>query len=248
MSASVTPPTPATPAPVDPFPAGLQRVAASSGLGAAVLILVSFFVNSAETPDFNAPAAEYVQFVAEHDGAIKLSSVLILLAAFLLVFYAGILRSALGSGEEETRGFTRLGHIVLAGLTLAAAGLAIGATIGASYGASEGSEPEVVKTYANLSGAAVAAGMMGFAAALDAAGFIILRTRVFPAWLGWVALVGAVCSLLTAFFALDVADDDNIFGLFYPLGFLALFIFLVATSIILTRRVGAEPVHVQRYE
>lgn len=251
MSASVTPPTPATPAtpaPADPFPAGLQRVAALSGAAAGLLILVAFIVNSAETPDFNAPAAEYARFAAEEDSAIKLSSFLLLLGSFLLLFYAGVVRSALGHGEQAARGFTRLAYIVLAGLTFAAAGLALAATTQAMWGASEGSEPEVVKTYANISGAAAAASIMGFAAALDAAGFIILRTRVFPVWLGWVSLVGAFFFLVASLFVLDVADDESIFGIGYPIGFLALLIWLVGTSVLLARRVGAEPVQVHRYE
>jgi Domain of unknown function (DUF4386) len=234
--------------PSDPFSPGLQKLAASSGLVAALLILVAFIVNSAETPDFNAPAAEYLEFARDEDSAIKLSALLLLLSSFFLVFYAGVIRSALGAGEEAARGYVRLGFIVLAGFTFAAACIAIASTIQASGGAAVDSEPEVVKTYANLSGAAFAASMMGFAAALDAAGFIILRTRVFPVWLGWVALAGALFSLLTAFYILDVADDESIFGLFYPLAFLMWFIWLVATSILLIQRVGREPVHVQRYD
>ena len=237
MSA-VQPPPPAPGATSDPFPPGLQRLAASSGILAALLILVSFFINSEETPDFSAAASEYAQFAVDEDGALKLAALLTLLASFFLVFYAGVIRSALGAGEEAARGFVRLGYIVLAGFTFAAVCVGISSTMQAAWGASGDAEPELAKLYANLSGAVFSAGMMGFAAALDAAGFIILRTRVFPVWLGWLALASALFSLLTAFFLLDVADDENIFGIFYPLAFLTFFVWAVATAIILIKRAG----------
>ena len=235
--------TPETPTPTsvvaprdDLFSPGLQKFAFSSGIAAAVLLLVAFIVNSAEVPEFNAPAAEWAQYVDEEAGAIKLSGFLIAVAAFQLVFYAGVIRSALGEAEIAARGFARLALIVLAGLTFAAACFAIGGTTQAGFGASEGSEAEVIKVYGNVSGACFAAGAMGLAAALDAAGLVILRTRVFAAWLGWVALASSVFWFLTAFNLLDV-NEDTIFGLGYPLGFLTLFVWLCGTSIALIRRV-----------
>jgi hypothetical protein len=246
MSAAMpTPPATPVAATGDPFPPGLQKLAATSGIAFGVLLLVSFFVNSESTPDFNAPAQEFLAFAGDNDSALKLSALLSLLASFFLVFYGGVIRSALGEGEAAARGFVRLGFIVLGGLTFAAVCIAIGSSVQAMWGATEG-DAVLAKAYANISGAAFAASMMGFAAALDAAGFIILRTRVFPAWTGWLALASAVFSLLTAFYLLDVADDESIFGIFYPLAFLTLFVWLVATSIILVQRAGREPVHVQR--
>jgi hypothetical protein len=244
----IPPATPAATAPADPFSPGLQKLAASSGIAAAVLMFVSVIVNSAEVPDFTAPAAEWAQYVADDGDAAKLGGFLLLLASFFLVFYAGIIRAALGTGEAATRGFVRLGFIVIAGLTLAATCFGLGGAMTATLGALEGAEPEVAKTFGHLSGAVFAPGMLGLAAALDAAGFIILRTRVFPAWLGWVALASAVFAFLTSFFALDAANDDNVFGIFYPLAFLTLLVWLIATSILLIQRVGREPVVVQRYE
>jgi hypothetical protein len=234
--------------PADPFSPGLQKVAALSGLTAALLLLASILVNSAETPDFTAPAAEYAQYVSDEGDAAKVGGFLLLLSSFFLVFYAGVVRSALGSGEAAARGFTRLGYIVLAGLTMTATCFGLAGALTATLGALEGAEPEVVKTIGQLGGAVFAPGMLGLAAALDAAGFIILRTRVFPVWTGWVALVGALFAFLTAFYALDVSDDDSIFGAGYPLASLAFLIWLIATSILLFQRVGREPVHVQRYE
>jgi hypothetical protein len=233
--------TPAT-ATRDPFSPGLQKLAASSGLAAGLLILIAFIVNSAETPDFNAPAAEYAAYAEDESGALKLSGFLLVLSAFFLVFYAGIIRSALGAGELASRGFVRLGFIVLGGFTLAATCFAIGGSLQAAFGAAQESEPEIQKVLAMLSGACFAASVVGLAAALDAAGFIILRTRVFPSWVGWVALASAFFWLLTTLFLLDVADDDSIAGIGFPLGFLTLLVFLIATSVMLVGRVGRDHV------
>jgi hypothetical protein len=249
MSAVPPPPPPPSGAvsatavtePRDPFAPGLQKAAAASGIAAALLLLIAFIVNSAETPDFNAPVAEYAEYVRDEGDAMKLSGFLLALSAFSLVFYAGVIRSALGAHEAAARGFTRLGYIVLAGFTLAATCFAIGGALLAAAGASGAGEPEFQKLYTNLSGAAFGGAVVGLAAALDAAGFIILRTRAFPAWLGWVALAGALFWFLTLFYFLDVADDESIFGIGFPLGFLALFVWLIGTSVLLVGRVGRDP-------
>jgi hypothetical protein len=230
----------AAPRQADPFSPGLQKAAASSGIATAFLLLIAFIVNSAETPDFNAPAAEYAQYARDEGDAMKVSGMLIVLSAFFLVFYAGVIRSALGAGEIATRGLVRLGFIVLGGFTLAATCFALGGAMQAAAGAAEASEPEVQKVFANLAGACFAASVVGLAAALDAAGFIILRTRVFPAWIGWLSLAGALFWLLTIFYLLDVADDESIFGIGFPLGFLALFVWLIATSVMLIGRAGRD--------
>jgi hypothetical protein len=225
----------------DPFSPGLRRAAAATGILAAVLLVLSVAVNASDVPDFLAPAGEYAAYAREHESDLKLGGLLLLLSSFALVFYAGVIRSALGESETAARGFVRLGYVVLAGLTFGATCFALGATTQAVVGGlGDGGEPEVAKTLTLLGGALVAAGMMGFAAALDAAGFIILRTRAFPAWLGWLALVSAVFFLLTAFYVLDPSDDENVFGAFFPLAFLTFLVWLVATSVTLIGRAGRD--------
>jgi hypothetical protein len=248
MSATVTPPTPGTTAPADPFPTGLQRVAALSGVGAALAMILAIVTNSSETPDFNAPAGEWAQYVTDESSALQLSGFFLMLAGFFLIFYAGVIRSALGGAENAARGFVRLGFIVLGGLVVGGLAFALGGSIQAMQGGLENGEPELAKAYGHLSGAVVAASAMGLAAALDAAGFIVLRTRALPVWTGILALVASVFLFLTTFYALDTGNDENIFGFAYFLGFLLTVIWLIATSIILTQRIGREPVAVHRYE
>jgi len=72
---------------------------------------------------------------------------------------------------------------------------------------------------------------MGFAAFLIAAGLLTLRTRVFARWTGIVALVGAVCFLITFLTVIDGTTDGSNFGYAFFPPIVSLVIWSIATSI-----------------
>ena len=80
---------------------------------------------------------------------------------------------------------------------------------------------------------------MGFAAFLMAAGVLTLRSGVFPRWTGIVALIGAICFLITFLTVLDGTTDGSPFGYGVFPGVVALVTWTIATSIARSRAVAA---------
>jgi len=231
-----TPParTPAS----DPFSPGVQRLAASSGIVFAVLLIVTIALSSAETPDFDAPLREWTEYADDNEEKIRIAALVMGVAAFEFLWFLGHVRSFLGRVEDGARGFTRLGYIVLAGGIVGIAGLALGVFLGAaalSHGAD--SDPELVRGLNQMSGGAFGLVSVGFGTMLYTAAFTILRLGGLPRWLGWLSLVGGLCFLLQLGTLLS-EEYDNAFGVFYPLGFLALVVWCVVASLDFMRRVG----------
>jgi hypothetical protein len=79
---------------------------------------------------------------------------------------------------------------------------------------------------------------MGFAALLAAAGLSTLRTGLFARWVGRVALLGALAFFVTFFTLVDGPTEDSVFGYGFLVGFLALAIWSIATSIATHRAVA----------
>ena len=227
----------------DPFPAGMQRMAALSGIAFALLLLATILFSGAESPDFKDPVQEWTAYAKDTESDLRLGVILMGLAAFEWLWFLGLLRSAVGLAETAARGFTRLSYIVLGGGIAGISGLTLGVFSQASAVEHTDADPQVIRGLSDFSGSLFELGMVGFAAMFTALGILVLRTVDFPKWLGWLALVTGVFSLLT----LGVAGSegfDNDFGIFYPLAFLGIFISSIAWSVIFLRRlrVVTEPV------
>ena len=82
---------------------------------------------------------------------------------------------------------------------------------------------------------------MGFAAFLMAAGLLTLRSGVFSRWTGIVALIGAVCFLITFLTILNNTGNGSVFGYAFFPGLLALITWTIATSIASYRTETAMP-------
>jgi hypothetical protein len=118
----------------------------------------------------------------------------------------------------------------MAGMAMASVTLAAASSNGAD------ADPVVSKAVATASGGPFLVAAMGFAACLMAAGLLTLRTGVFARWTGIVALIGAVCFLITLLTVIDGTTDGSPFGY----AFLSLVIWAVATSIARYRAVATS--------
>lgn len=241
-----TPQDPSAPLPPatsgDPFSPTLQRVAAASGLGFVVFLILSIVFQGGEAPEYADAATEFAQYASDNSDDIQLSAVLIGLAAFEFLWFAGYLRGQLGRAEDAARGFTRLSHIVFAGAIVAAVGFVLSSVMtAAAVSQPEGTSAEIIRTLYQLSYYPFLIASVGLATMLYTASFMILRLGTLPKWLGVVGIVGGLAYLLTLFSVLEPEDDGGAFGIFYPIGFLALLIFVIGTSAVFLRQVGREP-------
>jgi hypothetical protein len=231
----------------DPFPVGMQRLAALSGILFVVLLIASIVVNGSEPPDFNDPVQQWTKFAADHQDDARIGALIFGFAAFEFMWFLGYLRGTLGSAELEARGFTRLVHIAYAGGIVGIAGMILGMYLSGVGLSHEDASPDVIRMSNDLSGAAfVGLGSVGMAVLTTAAGILIVRTRVFAAWIGWLGLACGVFFLLQLLNLLS-EDADNAFTVFFPLAFLAFLVWVIACSVTFLRRlrpaaVAAEPV------
>jgi len=99
-------------------------------------------------------------------------------------------------------------------------------------------DPVVIRAVASATVGPFLVAAMGFAALLAAAGLLTLRSGVFARWIGIVALLGAVAFFVTFFTLIVGPGEDSVFGYGFFVGFLAIAIWSIATSIARYRAVA----------
>ena len=209
----------------DTRPTTNERLLALSGVGFAVLFLVGWFASGGNTPDYGAADQAWIDWADDNQWGSRIGAFSMLLAGFVFLYFAGMVRDALGRAEP-------LARVAFAGAATGIAGMcmAIVMTAGAT---TEGTDanPVVSRAVMTASGGPFLVSAMGFAAFLMAAGLLTLRTGVFARWTGYVALVGAVSFLITFAVLLTGTGEDSVFGYgFFP-GVAALVVWSIATSI-----------------
>jgi hypothetical protein len=200
-----------------------NRLAALTGAAFLLLAIISVAVGGGEPPDpADDSAQEIIDFYVDEEDGIWIGAILQTLAAGALVFFGGYLRKVLHAAEGA--GHT-LSHVVLAGATILATGLALDATINiALVETVEDIEPSAVQALSALwTNDFLVLALGGFVFILSA-GLSIVRHGALPKWLGWVAIVIGVAAITPAgFFA-----------------FLAAALWIAVTSVMLAMREGSD--------
>jgi len=161
-----------------------------------------------------------------------------LLAGFVFLYFMATIRNALGAAESS-HGSAQLARVAFGGALIGMAGMGI-ASVTLSAASTDGANvnPVVSKAVATAAGGPFLVAAMGFAAFLMAAGLLTLRSRVFARWTGIVALIGAVCFLITFLTVIDGTTNGSNFGYAFFPAILALVIWSMATSISTYRALG----------
>ncbi len=197
-----------------------SRLAPLTGIVFAVLTVIAV-ITGGETPNADARPAKVIAYYSTHASKVETSSILIALAFLALVLFGGALRSYL----RRTPGAEGLSALVLAGTVLMAVGVFSTASIEYSLAHELGHfGPEVAQTLSVLSNELFLPILAGAFVFGVCAGIAILRGAALPKWLGWVIIVLGIVTL------------------FPPIGFFALFgfvIWVVIVSILMYLRMGA---------
>lgn len=170
-----------------------SRLAPLTGVLFAVLAVGAILTNSAETPKASASALQVVAYYVAHRSAVETSSILFALAFLVVVLFAGALRYYL----RRTGGASGLGALVVAGGVLMAAGALAGS--GLEYGLAHNihsltpQTAQAVNVVSNELFLPLLAGAFVFAIC---AGIAILRGAALPKWLGWVAIVIGIVTIV----------------------------------------------------
>ena len=164
----------------------LSRFAPLSGLAAAVLIVAGIFlVGSGRYPP---PNEVEIAAMTGSESSTPVGRYVGALSVFLLIWFAGSLRSALRQHEEEPG---RLSAVAFAGGIVTGAVLAVAFAISPS-GISPSGAAALYSLRSQLLGEALP---LGLAILVGAAGVVSLRSAAFPAWFGWFSVLAALASL-----------------------------------------------------
>jgi hypothetical protein len=157
----------------------------------------------------------------------------------VFLHFAGTIRTVLGTAEATVRGSGQLARTAFAGAVTGIIGItmAIVMIAGASAAGAD-ADPVVIRAVASATVGPFLVAAMGFAALLAAAGLLTLRSGVFARWIGIVALLGAVAFFVTFFTLIVGPGEDSVFGYGFFVGFLAIAIWSIATSIARYRAVA----------
>ncbi|MGH8867462.1 MAG: hypothetical protein ACRDYU_05640 [Actinomycetes bacterium] len=171
-----------------------MRWLAWTGPAFAVLFAVVVFALQGSTPGEKDSAAQVLDYYNSHQGRTLTSVFLSPLAATLLVLFFSHVRAA--ARERDASGGAGP-TVMFGGAVLWASGLLFGSTLDlALVSSSDNTQPLVAKTLSVLSTSVWIPFIAGIAITMVGAALAVLSSRILPSWLGWVALVAGVASLI----------------------------------------------------
>jgi hypothetical protein len=215
--------------PPDALPVRWQRLLALSGVVFAALFVVGWFTNGGLTPHYNEPNEAWTDWARDNQWNSRVSAFVMLLAGFVYLHFIG---SVFGGTESRGRGSEQLARVAFGGALTGMAGMAIASvTLAAASTNGADVDPVVSKAVATSSGGPFLVAAMGFAAFLMAAGLLTLRTGAFARWTGIVALIGALCFVITFLTVLDGMTDGSAFGYAFFPAIVSLVVWTIATSV-----------------
>ena len=191
------------------------RIAALTGLAAAVLVVIGFGGVMPKPPAPDSSAADVAGYFVDHHNAVRVGVLILTFAVGFYLWFLGTLSSAL----RVISGNPRLPTIAFAGGIWGGGFFLIGLTMiaTAAYRPEE-TPPELTRALNDIGLLVGAPAAAGFAVLFGATALVILRSGVLPDWSGWVSAAGAIGGL----FALGVIFTDH--GTFGPDGFMGLWL------------------------
>ena len=189
-----------------------------TGVAFVVFLIIGFAIGG-EAKSADEPVQEIVDFYVDNKDSVQIGAIATAVAGLLLIFFGAYLRQVLrdaAGGEGEI-----LSLVSFIGLVVVAVGAAIDGTI--SFALAEGADdidPVAVQALQALWDNDFVPLLLGVGAFLWATGIAVIRTGVFPKWLGWVMLVLGIVA-------------------FTPIGFVAALgaaVLVIVLSILLTLR------------
>jgi hypothetical protein len=169
-----------------------EWLAPLTGVAFIVVLIISFIVGG-EPPDVKSPPQEIIDHYADNKDSVQIGVLLSLIAATLLLFFAGYLRKFLRAARGEGG---MLPAVALAGATVMAAGAALDGTI--SFVLAESADdiqPAAVQALQAVWDNDWPPIILGGSVLLLASGISIALYGALPRWLGWIAILLGVLGM-----------------------------------------------------
>jgi hypothetical protein len=166
-----------------------------TGVAFIVVLFISFIVAGEEPPEAKDGAQKIVDFYSDNKDSVEAGAGIGVIAALLLVFFAGHLRKVLRAAEGE--GGT-LSLVAFAGGVIVAISGAIDSTITVALaeGVDDNVDPVAVVALQTLFDNDFLPFVLGVLVLEFGAGLSIVRHGALPAWLGWAAIVLGVIGVV----------------------------------------------------
>jgi hypothetical protein len=218
------------------------RYGAATGVIAVILMGVGFSTATSGIPDVSAAPQEWGTFFADNQSQIQVGMLIVTLALFAFLWFAGSVRSAIAIAEGPG---DRLASIALAGAVIAAGSLLLTATaLEAAAFRTDAVDAVVVRALADLGFLAAAPGVAGLMAFLGATAIAGYRHGAVPAPIAGFSALGAITQPLAlgiAFTDSGAFAADGVLGFIVPI--VTFSVAVIALSVTLYRRpvpAGAE--------
>jgi hypothetical protein len=210
-----------------------------AGLGIVFVALqLSLGAVLGSAPALDAPAAEIQSYLVDDGVNVLLAATMGTLSVFFFLWFLGTTRTFLQTAEGAPGSLSTV--VFGAGLVIITlATTASLPTVALAWDDTAAfADPGLVQAAWNLNTLALVPIGSSAGAFCLAAAVIILRTRVTPAWVGWIGVLAGIVSVTATFFL--VADDpESPLGTPANLGgFLLSMLFILLLSIFMVMRLG----------
>lgn len=178
-----------------------EVLAPLAGVAAVILFLVGAFIHDVvgDTPDGDAPAAEFARYYQEEDGSIWFASIFLFIGLALFMWFVGELRATLRrleGGVGRLAATAHAGGIAVAVLIFAGFGTQVSAAILVSDRDAP-IDPEVAVGFWWVGDGMIVAAFYAAAVLVAACAMVMLRSGALaPRWFGWVSVALAILLLL----------------------------------------------------
>jgi hypothetical protein len=188
-------------------------------------------------PPANAPVEEALAYFAAYRSEMLAQSLLFVLSAGLYLWFFGSLRSFLLRAEGGAGGLSTVAFG--AGVTWAGLQMVLqSAQVALAMGVNGDAEPALAGMMGDLTYSLSVVAYVPMAIMLAAVAVVSLRTRAFPAWLGWLSASIAAANLFMSF---GIVVDTGLLvpggGLTYVL-YALMTVWLVAVTTVMVVRLG----------
>jgi hypothetical protein len=175
----------------------LERWAPLTGVGYLVLYVAGFLVMGS-SPDFVSEPREYLEYYGDHKSDVLIGGLLLLLAAFLLLWFLGSIRRGSLAAEGGDGRVTSIGFAGGAvGVTLLLTGIAATMLPALRLDNDQRLTAETATTFQDLGSALVGlAAPIGYAALLLSVTVVGLRHGFVPKVWAWISAVIGVVMLI----------------------------------------------------